>query len=188
MRGFFPHFFSLIQSRPDDFHAGTETLLKVLAWISERSRGDGGRGSRGKVPHLDRDFQLWLLSPFSSPQGRQRPQQLQGFAAQAVVPRALRGVGAGPGGKAVPPHPHRALPARELELIPAQTRGITRNEKGEPEFKGTSHTCSTPTRTVPGTPHWAVLPQLGKQLNPSWTRLESDSSAVLLPFGNFCFA
>lgn len=68
---------------------------------------------------------------------------MQGFAAQAVVPRALYGVGAGPWGKAVPPHPHRALPAGEAVLIP-HTEGITRNEKGEPEFKATSDTSSTP--------------------------------------------
>lgn len=40
--------FSLVQSRMDDFHAETETLLKILGtgWISERTTGDGGEGEQ----------------------------------------------------------------------------------------------------------------------------------------------
>lgn len=111
---------SLIQSRTDDLHAETETPLEILGtgWISERTTGGWWGGGAEGWYHLDRDFQLWLLSPFSSFQAWERPQQVEGFAAQAVVPRALYAVGAGPRGKAAPPHPHRALPAGEGVLIP----------------------------------------------------------------------
>lgn len=111
----------------------------------------GMGGAQGRY-HLHRDFQLRLLSPSWSSQGWERSQQVLGFAAQAVVPRAPGGVGAGPRGEAVPPHPHRALPAGEVQLIPhthTHTEGVSRNGKGEAEFKGMAHTCSTPPRLSP---------------------------------------
>lgn len=85
-------------------------------------RGDSGGtgGGRGGVAearyHLDRGWQPWPTRSTSSFQEGEGPQRVGGLAPNAVMPRALLCVRAGPRGEAAPSHPRRALAGGEVVL------------------------------------------------------------------------
>lgn len=108
-------------------------------------RGDSGGtgGGRGGVAearyHLDRGWQPWPTRSTSSFQEGEGPQRVGGLAPNAVMPRALLCVRAGPRGEAAPSHPRRALAGGEVVL--SRDRGCCEAWKVEAEFTTTSCTC-----------------------------------------------
>ena len=105
-----------------------KTLGRVC--LSERITDSRGRwwggGAQGRS-HLDTNLQLRLVGPISSFQGRERPQQVERFAPNAVMSRALYRVRAGPRRKAVSSHPYGGLAGRKVVLIP--DRGVSQGMK-----------------------------------------------------------